>query len=97
MATYANHFSEKSLANMIALYRRSVITSKEVANQLIELTDLDDTEGYVQRLSSDLAHVIQVRLIELPNSDAQWADYWVPKLDGSEDAQEREISFPIHR
>jgi len=92
MATYPNHFTEKSIAEMIALYRRGVITSKELANNLIDLTNLDDMEGYVQRLSPDLARAIQVRLIELPNSDAQWADYWVPMLDGSEEAQERDKS-----
>ena len=92
MATHPNHFTEKSLAKMVALYRRGIISSKELANHLIDLTNLDDMEGYVQRLSPDLARAIQVRLIELPNSDAEWGDYWVPILDGSEESQEQEKS-----
>jgi hypothetical protein len=87
MSAHANYFSDKSVAKMVELYRRNVITLQELANQLIDLTDLDDIQSFVDRLPRDVVQAIQTRLAELPTNDDQWAGYWVPMLDGSDETQ----------
>jgi hypothetical protein len=78
--------SVKDVRKLVDLHQRGVACENELFTFLVEEAEKDFLAQYIAILPPKLAIKLPEWLDSQPKTDAEWASFYLPQLDGSEES-----------